>query len=82
MAAPVQLSVVITTNSGGTFTTQTVVVPIPSALRSLDSPQDASGQTGFSAVDQLVRAIFKANVFTDNKGNWWPSSVIQSITSQ
>jgi len=70
-----QLNIVLT-GSGGT-----IVVPIPTALQNLDSGQQASQQTGFSAVDQLVRSIFRAGCFTDNKGNWYPTGQIQSITA-
>jgi len=70
-----QLNILLT-GSGGT-----IVIPIPQGLQSLDSGLTASSQTGFSAVDQLVRSIFRAGCFTDNKGNWYPTSQIQSITA-
>jgi hypothetical protein len=71
----VQLNIVLTGGAG------TVIVPIPAGLQSLDSGQQASQQTGFSAVDSLIRSIFKSGVFTDTKGNWYPTSQISSITA-
>jgi hypothetical protein len=73
--------------STGAITTTVINVPIPPALQTLDSQNaggsgQASQQTGYSAVDQLVRAIFRAGVFTDNAGNWFPSNMIVGITSQ
>ena len=76
MSAPTQLNILLT-GSGGT-----IVVPIPAALQSLNSLQDAITQTGFNSVDSLIRSIFKAGVFTDGKGNWYPTAQIQSITAQ
>jgi hypothetical protein len=72
----VQLNVTLTTTGN-----PVIIVPIPVALQSLDSGQQANQQTGFSSVDQLVRSIFRAGVFTDGKGNWYPTTVIQSITA-
>jgi hypothetical protein len=85
-SAPVQLNIVVSTSNGATVTTSTIVVAIPSALQTLDSGNAtgggvASGQTGFSGADQLVRSIFRAGVFTDGKGNWYSSNTIQSITA-
>jgi hypothetical protein len=87
---PSQLNIVVLTNagggSGGTTTAATVTVPIPASLQALDSGNSggsgiASGQTGFSAVDQLVRAIFRAGCFfTPSTNTWYPASAIQSIT--
>jgi hypothetical protein len=82
MPNPTQLNIVVTTNAAGVFTTKTVAVPIPTALQTLDSITPGAPQTGYSAVDQLVRSIFRAEVFTDNQGNWFPTSTIQSITFQ
>jgi hypothetical protein len=87
MAAPTQLNVVITQNNSGTVTTSTVTVPIPAALQTLDSGNSsgqgqAASQTGVSSVDMLVRAIFRAGVFTDGAGNWYSAAVIQKITAQ
>ena len=82
MASPVQLNIVITQNNAGTVTSPTVVISIPAALQALDSGQLASGQTGHSAVDELVRAIFRAGVFTDGAGNWYSTTLIQKIISQ
>ncbi len=82
MSAPVQLNIVITQNASGIVTTSTVVIPIPAALQTLDSTTPGAAQTGYSSVDQLVRAIFRAGGFTDNQGNWYPRDVIQKITAQ
>lgn len=79
MAAPTKLLITLTTAGNPTIT-----IAIPAALQTLDSVsnQNASAQTGFSAVDQLVRAICRAGVFYDGVSTWYPVSVIQSITSQ
>jgi len=89
MSAPVQLNVVIAQNSGGsnggTVAVSTIIVPLSTGLQSLDSGASggqgvASGQTGYSAVDLAIRNIFKAGVFTDGAGNWYPVFAIQKIT--
>lgn len=85
MASPTQLNVVITQNNAGTVTSPTIVVPIPAGLQTLDSGASsgqgvASGQTGYSSVDQVIRNIFRAGVFTDGLGNWYPAYLIQKIT--
>lgn len=77
MSNPVQLNITLTTTGN-----PVVVIPIPAALQAMDSGQQANQQTGSSAVDQLVRAIFRAGCFTDGKGTWYSSHVIQSITAQ
>jgi hypothetical protein len=87
MSAPVQLNITVITNaggaSGGTLTSSVLVVPIPSALQTLDSTVQGSTQTGFSAVDELVRAIFRAGVFyVASTGTWYSTDCIQSITAQ
>jgi hypothetical protein len=82
MSAPTQLNIVVTQNASGTVTTSTVVIAIPAALTGLDSTTPGSVQTGYSAADQLIRNIFRARVFTDNAGNWYPVEVIQKITAQ
>ncbi len=82
MSAPTQLNVTITQNAGGTITTSVVVVPISAGLQALDSTTPGSTQTGHSAADELIRNIFRARVFTDNQGNWYPVFVIQKITAQ
>jgi hypothetical protein len=71
-----QLNVTLTTSGNPVIT-----MPIPQALQGLDSGLTAASQTGFSAVDQLVRSIFRAGCFTDGKGNWYSTNVIQSITA-
>jgi hypothetical protein len=68
----------VTLNTSGN---PVVVVAIPQGLQTLDSGLTASSQTGFSAVDSLIRSIFKAGVFTDGKGNWYAAATIQSITA-
>ena len=75
MASPTQLSILLT-GSGGT-----IVIPIPQALQTLNSAQDASTQTGYSAADQAIRSIFRAGVFTDGQGKWYAASQIASITA-
>jgi hypothetical protein len=69
-----QLNITLTDSS-------VVVIAIPAALQTLDSGQDASSQTGYSAVDQLIRAIFRAAVFTDGKGTWYAATQIKSVTA-
>ncbi len=81
-SGPTQLNVVVTTNNAGTFTTTTISIPIPAALQNLDSTTPGATQSGFSSVSELVRSILRQGGFTDNKGSWWPSTVIQSITAQ
>jgi hypothetical protein len=81
---PTQLNVV-TQNASGTVTTSTITVPISAALQALDSAASggsgvASGQTGHSSVDEAIRNIFRAGVFTDGQGNWYPVINIQKIT--
>jgi hypothetical protein len=84
---PTQLNVTIALNVTGTLTNSTVNVAISSGLQSLDSADStstgpASGQTGYSSVDLTVRNIFKAGVFLATNGNYYPTSVIQSIAWQ
>jgi hypothetical protein len=74
MSAPTSLTVTLTDSTQ-------VVISIPNALQGLDSGQQGQ-QTGFSAADQLVRAIFRAGVFTDSQGNWWPVSQITKLAAQ
>ena len=83
--------------TGGTLTGSTVTVPIPAGLQALDSNNSAgqgqvsqlntstglwsTGQTGFSSVDILVRAILKAGTFfVPSTNTWYPASAIQNIT--
>jgi hypothetical protein len=90
MASPTQLNITIIQNAGGanggTLTASTVTVPIPQGLQTLDSGASggsgqASGQTGYSSVDELIRAIFRAGCFfAPSTGTWYPIFVIQSIT--
>lgn len=84
MASPTKLLITVLqyNASTGAITTTVINISIPVALQSLDSTTPGSTQTGYSAVDQLVRAIFRAGVFTDNAGNWYPSNMIVSITAQ
>jgi hypothetical protein len=87
---PTQLNVVILQNSGGadggTTATSTVTVPISAGLQSLDSGNSsgqgqASGQSGYSSVDEAVRNLFRANVFfVPSAATWYPVSTIQSVT--
>jgi hypothetical protein len=94
---PTQLNVLITTGQGSGASNVTVVVPISAGLQTLDSGNSSNqgqvatlnqttglwtgGQTGFSSVDVAVRNMFRAGGFTDGKGNWYASGVIQQITS-
>lgn len=71
-----QLNVTLTTSGNPVIT-----VPIPAALQSLDSGSTASSQTGYSAVDQMVRNIFRAGVFTPDGKTWYAATIIQSITA-
>ena len=92
MAAPTQLNIVVAVNGGGadggTITVSTVTLPIPAGLQALDSNNSfgggqASQQTGFSSVDQLVRSIFKAGCFfVPATQTWYSSNQIQSIGFQ
>jgi hypothetical protein len=87
---PTQLNITVITNAGGadggTVTATTLTVPIPAALQTLDSGNSsgsgvASGQTGYSSVDQLVRGIFRAGVFfVASTNTWYNASTIQSVT--
>ena len=82
---PSNLNVTIIQNAGGTITTSTITVPLPaifnsSSVPTLDSGQQASQQTGFSALDIMSRNIFRAGGFTDLLGNFYPREVIQKIT--
>jgi hypothetical protein len=72
----VQLNITLTT-SGNPI----IVVSIPAALQSLDSGQQASQQTGYSAIDQMVRNIFRAGCFTPDGKTWYSTNVIQSISA-
>lgn len=76
MIGPTQLVVTLTGGAG------TVVIPIPAALQTLDSTSPGASETGFSSADQLVRSIFRAQVFTDGAGNWYPTFQIQKIVAQ
>jgi hypothetical protein len=67
-----QLNITLTASGNPVIT-----IPIPAALQTLDA-----SPSGFSAVDQLTRAIFRAGVFTDGAGNWYPAAQIASITAQ
>jgi hypothetical protein len=62
------------TNAAGTVT-----LAIPAALANLDSGQQVSQQSGYSAADTLIRSIFRAACFTDGAGTWYPTSAIQKI---
>jgi hypothetical protein len=83
---PTQLNVTIALNVSGTLTNSTVTVPISAGLQSLDSGASsgqgvASGQTGFSSVDEAVRNLFRGNCFfVPSAAVWYPTSVIQSVT--
>jgi hypothetical protein len=83
---PTQLNVTIALNVTGTLTNSTVTVPISAGLQSLDSANSsgsgvASGQTGYSSVDEAVRNIFRGHCFfVPSTSTWYPVSVIQSIT--
>jgi len=79
-----QLNITLAINTGGTVTNPVVVVPIPKALQNLDSEGNlnASAQTGLSAVDSLVRSIFKAGCFyVPASGTWYSTFVVQGITA-
>jgi hypothetical protein len=78
MASPTQLLITMVAGSSPS----SVTVNIPTALVALDSGQQASEQTGFSSADQLVRAIFRAGVFTDGQGAWYPTTQIAKIIVQ
>ncbi|MGB2637778.1 MAG: hypothetical protein WA857_21835 [Candidatus Acidiferrum sp.] len=82
---PTQLNVTIALNVSGTLTNSTVVVPISSGLQALDSGASsgqgqASGQSGFSSVDEAVRNLFRAGVFLASNNIWYPVWVVQSVT--
>ena len=69
------LNIVLSTSGNPTIT-----IPIPAALLTLDSTAQGSSQTGYSAVDQLVRSIFRAGVFTDGT-KWYAASTILTVTA-
>jgi len=71
MAPPTTLVVTLQPNS----VANSVSIPISSALQTLES----LGQG--SAVDQAVRSIFKAGVFTDGKGTWYNAHLVVSISA-
>ena len=77
MAAPTQLLITLVTGSSPS----SVTVAIPASLVGLDSGQTVETQTGYSAVDQLIRSIFRARVFTDGAGNWYPTNQIAKIVA-
>jgi hypothetical protein len=83
--------------TGGTLTGATFTVPIPAALQALDSGNSSgqgqvsqlntstgiwsTGQTGFSSVDEAIRAIYRAGTFfVPSTSTWYSASTIQSIT--
>jgi hypothetical protein len=67
MSAPSILTITFTDST-------TVTIPIPQALQSLDSSGAAS------SVDQLVRSIFRAGVFTDGK-TWYSAYTVKTIVA-
>jgi hypothetical protein len=83
---PTQLNVVVALNVSGTLTNSTLTVPISAGLQALDSGNSggqgvASGQTGFSCVDQAIRNIARAGCFfVPSTNTWYLTEVIQSIT--
>jgi hypothetical protein len=87
---PTQLNITIATNAGGatggTLTGATVTVPISAGLQALDSGASggsgiASGQTGYSSVDEAVRNIYRAGCFfVPSLNTWYSADTIQSIT--
>jgi hypothetical protein len=82
---PTQLNVTVALNVSGTLTNSTVTVAISPGLQTLDSANSggggqASAQSGFSSIDLAIRNIFKAGVFLATNGNWYPTSVVQSIS--
>lgn len=84
MSAPTQLTITVLVYSSANpavITTSAIVIAIPAALTALDSTVQGATQTGYSAVDQLVRAIFRAGVFTDGKGTWYSANTILTVTS-
>jgi hypothetical protein len=74
---PSQLVIISVTGGFGT-----VNIPIPTALQTLDSTVPGSTQQGISSVDQLIRSIFRAGVFTDGQGKWYSAYQIATITAQ
>ena len=69
--------------TGGTLTASTVTVPISAGLQALDSGGAgiASGQTGFSSVDEAVRDIFRAGCFfVPSLNTWYSANSIQSVS--
>lgn len=72
------LVITVVQGAGSSATTATVTLPIPSTLTAMDESQNPN--SGVSAVDSLVRTIFKAGVFQVN-GVYYNSATIQSITT-
>lgn len=75
MSGPTTLTVTLVGGAG------TVVLSIPQILQSLDSTISGSPQTGYSSADTLIRSFFRAQVFTDGQGNWYPTNQIQKIVA-
>lgn len=67
-------------------TTTTQVIPVPAALQSLDSGQNASSQTGFQAFQAMLSNVAKAGgiFFTNASGVqvFVPLPMIVSIAGQ
>jgi hypothetical protein len=71
VAPPSQLVITMVPNS----VSNTVVVPISSALQNLET--SGSGL----AADLAIRAIFRAGTFVDGTGRWWAAFQILSIVA-
>lgn len=81
MASPTKLNITIQTAALPSGVTNPIVIPIAPALQSLDSGQQASQQTGFSAASEAVRNILRANGFYDGSQYWYPLYVVLNITA-
>ena len=69
-----QLNIVLT-NSGGMVT-----IPISPALIGLDSGQQASTQTGYSAADSMIRNVMRYGFWNSTQTTFYPASQIASIS--
>jgi hypothetical protein len=83
---PSQLNITVALNVSGTLTNSVLVVPISAGLQALDSGNAsgagvASGQTGYSSVDEAIRNIARARCFfVPSTSTWYLTDVVQSIS--
>ena len=76
-----KLNITVQTAALPSGVTNPIVVPIAPALVGLDSGQQASQQTGFSAASEAIRNIFRMNGFYDGNQYWYPLAVVLYIST-